>query len=248
MPTRCGHDAHMAMVLGLAGAVTAEKLIFPRNLLLIFQPAEETTGGAKDIIATGIFEKYRVKNIYGFHMGPDYPKGKIAARAGEFFASSAEFYIEITGLGAHGAQPEKGKDALYAAALICKKLKELLPTGDSLNTGIISPCSLRAGSAVNVIAASASISGITRAFEDKIFEDNIAAVTDTAHEQAHAAGCEAAVRINRTYPAVINNKDLYTRAGQILGSRFTEAQRTFFAQTLTMYVVWHLAQLQRAYG
>ena len=93
----CGHDGHMAMLLAVAGELSRMIHTLPHNVLLIFQPAEETTGGAGDICASGVLQKYNVKRIYGFHLWPMLGKHVIGSRAGEFMAKSSELDIRIEG-------------------------------------------------------------------------------------------------------------------------------------------------------
>lgn len=86
----CGHDGHMAMALGLARHIAAHLDELERSVLIVFQPAEETTGGARFICESGVFEKYHVDRIFGFHLWPDLPKGQIASRPGALLAATSE--------------------------------------------------------------------------------------------------------------------------------------------------------------
>ena len=112
----CGHDGHMAMVLALAGRVSQMLDKLPRNVLLVFQPAEETTGGAKLVCESGVFEKYRCDRIFGWHLWPDLPAGTIASRPGPLLARSSEVTVTVTGKSSHVAKPHEGRDALFAAS------------------------------------------------------------------------------------------------------------------------------------
>ncbi|MFB0918780.1 MAG: M20 family metallopeptidase, partial [Clostridiaceae bacterium] len=111
----CGHDGHMAMLLGLANALKDYKG-FNKSILLIFQPAEEGPGGAKVIIEEGILGKYNVTEIYGIHLYPGLEEGTIGSRPGPLMARSGEFDIEIKGKSSHAGLPHKGRDALMAGA------------------------------------------------------------------------------------------------------------------------------------
>ena len=121
----CGHDGHMAMALaaaawvdrvrsGDAEGVSAAELV--RNVLFVFQPAEETTGGAQRVCASGVFERLRVDRIFGFHLWPDLPQGAIASRPGALLARSSETTVTFRGVSAHIAKWREGRDALGAAA------------------------------------------------------------------------------------------------------------------------------------
>ena len=102
----CGHDGHMAIVLALAEHLSRVKMRQARNVLLIFEPAEETTGGAKHICETGILEECHVTCIYGLHLWPELEKGVVAARPGGQMARSCELTAEIEGRSAHVERAE----------------------------------------------------------------------------------------------------------------------------------------------
>lgn len=108
----CGHDAHMAMCLALADKVNATPEI-DSNVLIFFQPAEETIGGADRICETGIFQKYNVTKVFGIHMYPSLTAGRVYSRPGVIQPASAQFDIEIEGKATHATTPEKGKDAIF---------------------------------------------------------------------------------------------------------------------------------------
>ena len=109
----CGHDGHMAILLELARRLS-EKKSLPHNVLLVFQPAEETTGGAKDICATGVFRAHKVQAIFGLHLWPQLPEGVIASRKNEMMARSCEVRVDVYGKSAHIAKAQEGVDALAA--------------------------------------------------------------------------------------------------------------------------------------
>lgn len=112
----CGHDGHMAMLLGLAHAWEAVRDSLPHNLLLIFQPAEETTGGAADICSQGVLDDYGVSRIFGCHLWPGLPEGQAFARPGPMMARSSEVTLTIRGRSVHIANRQQGNDALLAGA------------------------------------------------------------------------------------------------------------------------------------
>ena len=112
----CGHDGHMSILLGLAEHLSCVRLRPERNVLLIFEPAEETTGGAKSLCEAGLLEEYHVTRIYGLHLWPELPRGTVASRAGGMMARSCELTAEITGKAIHIARYREGHDALLAGA------------------------------------------------------------------------------------------------------------------------------------
>ncbi len=109
----CGHDAHMAMVLDLAVWLAGQRDL-PHNVLLLFQPAEETTGGAKDLCQSGVLEAHHVQCVFGLHLWPELPAGVIASRKRELMSRSCEVSVTVTGRSSHIAKAQEGLDALAA--------------------------------------------------------------------------------------------------------------------------------------
>ena len=120
----CGHDGHMAILLELARRLD-EKKHLPHNVLLVFQSAEETTGGAKDICDSGVFTQYHVKAIFGLHLWPGLEAGVVASRRQELMARSSEVNVDIYGKSAHIAKANQGVDALMAAVEFYQKAMEM---------------------------------------------------------------------------------------------------------------------------
>ena len=110
----CGHDGHMSMVLGLANHIAETFDELPRNVLLVFQPAEETTGGADIICKSGVFERYNVDRMFGYHLWPDLPMGCIASRPGALLAATSEATFTFHGKATHIAKASDGADSLEA--------------------------------------------------------------------------------------------------------------------------------------
>ncbi len=121
----CGHDGHMAMILG-AARLLAERRDFNGTVHFIFQPAEEHGRGAKAMIADGLFERFPVDALYGAHNLPGLPAGQIATRAGGIMASEDNFAIRIRGRGAHAARPHTGVDPLVIGAQIVLALQTIV--------------------------------------------------------------------------------------------------------------------------
>lgn len=134
----CGHDGHMAMLLGLAKVLSKTENI-KKNILLIFQPAEEGPGGAKIITESGIFEKYNVKGIFGIHLFPTLDEGIIASKAGPFMAQSGEIDVIIKGEGGHGGMPHNAIDSILVASKFLSSCQSIISRSISpLETAVIS--------------------------------------------------------------------------------------------------------------
>lgn len=202
----CGHDAHMAMLLATCDYVSSHRDQLPHNVLAVFQPAEETTGGAKAICESGVFEDHNVVAVFGLHMWPGYRAGEIISRPGELMARTSEVKIDVTGHSVHIAKAEAGHDALLASARLVTELEQLpRPDADHLlGFGL-----LRAGSVGNVIAGEARLEGSMRAYNDQVYDTLRTQLFDTAARIETETGCRFQIDVSSGYPPVINNPGLF---------------------------------------
>ncbi len=204
----CGHDGHMAILLELARRLKNG----PNNVLLVFQCAEETTGGARDICASGILEQYSVKAIFGLHLWPGLEAGKVFSRKGPLMGSSCEVNVQIQGRSAHIAKAAQGADALAAAVEVHRRAAELersVGNGCLLKFG-----KMESGSVRNAISDKTRLEGSLRAFR----EADITALKQGLEEICRTVGhgCTAQVTYSQGYPAVINPEALFDRAAGIV--------------------------------
>ncbi|QAT42100.1 M20 metallopeptidase family protein [Aminipila luticellarii] len=205
----CGHDAHMSMLLGFAEYVNHTDPL-PYNILLIFQPAEETTGGARPIAESGIFEKYHVIRTFGLHLWPNIPKGQVSTKGGPLMPKSSEVNIEIKGKSTHAATSQKGIDALYVATQYISDVYTMQQTETPADERtLLKICRLNSGSARNVIAGKASLLGTMRAFKLKTFDFMEARLHEIANEYETQYGCQIRVDCSDGYLPVINDMELY---------------------------------------
>lgn len=217
----CGHDGHMAILLELARRLN-EKETLPHNVLLVFQPAEETTGGAKDLCATGVFKEYKVKAIFGLHLWPGLGAGEIFSRAQEMMSRSCEVKVEILGKSAHIAKAQEGVDAMAAGvdfysrvmameAALPKKVFRLLNFGK-----------MESGTVCNAISGHTRLEGSLRAFQDNVFYSLRAGIVSIGKDVERRTGCTVNIYMNDGYPAVINPTDLYNRVRKLVNFRELE--------------------------
>ena len=209
----CGHDGHMAIALELARRISKKESL-PHNVLIVFQPAEETTGGAKDICDTGIFETYNVRAIFGLHLWPGLPAGTVASRKNELMARSSEVTIDVYGKSAHIAKASEGIDALMAAAELYRRAVDMeaaLPDGifRLLKFG-----KFHSGTVRNALSAHTHMEGSLRAFQDEIFDSLATGLQDICRDVESRYGCTVNLHLNSGYPAVLNPEDLYDRVKQ----------------------------------
>jgi hippurate hydrolase len=212
----CGHDGHMSILLGFALWVSAHRAQLKTNVMLVFQAAEETTGGAKLICDTGVFSDYGVTRIYGLHLWPGYPAGTVVSRAREFMAGTFVVKVALSGHAAHVAEYRKGTDALEAGCLFVERayaMEASLPDGvfRLLRFGVFD-----SGTASNIVADKAVLTGTMRAFKEETF----ALLRDGMRRIAADITAETGVRVifetSEGYPAVVNPLELYADAKERL--------------------------------
>jgi amidohydrolase len=209
----CGHDGHTAMLLAAAQHLAKHKH-FDGTVVLIFQPAEEGGGGAREMIKDGLFDKFHVDAVFGLHNWPGMPVGTLAVSPGPVMASSNEFKITIRGKGCHAALPHNGIDPVPIACEMVQAFQTIVSRNlKPIDAGVISVTMIHAGDATNVVANSCELQGTVRTFTVEML-DLIERRMQTIAEHvsaAHEASCEFA--FVRNYPPTINhvNEAAFTR-------------------------------------
>lgn len=204
----CGHDGHMAILLSLAEHLARVRMRQTRNVLLIFQPAEETTGGAHALCECGILEKHHVTSIYGLHLWPELAKGTVAACAGGQMARSCELTVEIEGKSAHIAHWRDGNDALYAASRFLDRAYRLAEG----KTCVLRFGRLESGTVRNAVSAHSRLEGSLRCFDDTLFHTLCAGLDALAAEISRETGCTVRVAYSDGYPPMNNDPALLAQA------------------------------------
>lgn len=207
----CGHDGHMTTLLAFAKYLTTIQPL-EKSVLLIFQPAEESPGRAKDIVETGLLKKYNVKAIYGMHLFPELPEGTVASKEGPFFAQAALMTTTITGKSGHGAMPHKTIDPLMAFTKIVDGYQTIVSRNLSpFDPGVVTIGKFCGGSAQNIIADTVKFWGTIRTFK----EENTEFIIDRIKEIHRGIELSYRVKIDEkidiVYPPVINDKELYKK-------------------------------------
>ena len=212
----CGHDGHMAILLELARRLnTKENLRY--NILLVFQPAEETTGGAKDICKTGIFTKYNVQAIFGLHLWPGLEAGYVFSRCNEMMSRSCEVTVDIYGRSAHIAKAEEGVDALAAGAEFYRRAMTLAGAMPKKVFRLLKFGKMESGTVRNALSDHTHLEGSLRAFQDDVFYTLRAGLVSIGKDIERSSGCTVNIYMNDGYPAVINPADLHKRVRKSVG-------------------------------
>ena len=211
----CGHDGHTAILLELARRIDRQKSL-PHNVLLIFQPAEETTGGADQLCRTGLLEQYKVCCIFGLHLWPGLEKGQLFSRPGYLMSRSCGVTVDITGRSRHIAQPETGADALAA----CLDFYRLAGNIQEKQTFLLRFGALQAGTAGNVICGQAALQGSVRALSDDVHTRLCARLRVLGVYISKKHQCHVKVCFSQGYPAVRNDVRLYKRLQSLCDLRY----------------------------
>ena len=209
----CGHDGHMAILLELARRISG-KAALHHNILLVFQPAEETTGGAKDICDTGVFSQYRVQAVFGLHLWPGLEKGRIFSRKKELMARSCEVTVDISGKSAHIAKAAEGIDALMAGAEFYTRAMELERSIPAGIFRLLKFGKFHSGTVRNALSAHTHMEGSLRAFQDETFDALSQGLKAIAAETQARYGCTVKLHFSDGYPAVMNPDALFDRVAK----------------------------------
>ena len=211
----CGHDAHMAVLLELARRLN-EKKDLAHNVLLVFQPAEETTGGAKELCETGIFKKYGVKTIFGLHLWPGLAKGKIFSRRKEMMSRSCEVKVDITGKSAHIAKSDEGIDAMAAGVAFYNRVMAMEAAQPPKVFRLLKFGKMESGTVCNAISGHTRLEGSLRAFQDDVFYALRAGIVSIGKDVERLTGCTVNIYMNDGYPAVMNPPELYDNVKKVV--------------------------------
>jgi len=201
----CGHDGHTATLLAAAKHL-ADTRNFNGTVNLIFQPAEEGMGGAKQMVEDGLFRLFPCDAVFALHNMPGHPVGRFGFLSGPFMASSDTVTIRIVGHGGHGAMPHKAVDPVVVCASLVMALQSVVARNVSpLEMAIVTVGAILTGAAPNVIPDSAEMRLSVRALKPEIRDLLQQRITALAHAQAESFGARAEVDYNRRYPVLVNH-------------------------------------------
>ena len=203
----CGHDGHTVMLLG-AARYLAETRNFAGRVALVFQPAEESCGGAGVMVDEGVLDRFGIDEIYALHNAPGTPVGQFYTKPGPIMAAVDEFKIQVNGKGGHGAMPHETADPLIAAVGIVQAIQTIVSRNHyAMDELVVSVTQVHAGSADNVIPDGAWINGTVRTFDSKVQAMVMTRLDEIVTGQAASFGVEAVLDYEIGYPATINDPE-----------------------------------------
>jgi len=201
----CGHDGHTAMLLAAAKHF-AKHRDFDGTVYLIFQPAEEGGGGAREMIKDGLFDKFPMQAVFGMHNWPGAPVGTFAVSTGPVMASSNEFKITIHGKGGHAALPHTGIDPVPVACQMVQAFQTVITRNKKpVDAGVISVTMIHTGEATNVVPDACEIQGTVRTFSVGVLDLIEERMRDIAQFTCAAFGAQCDFEFERNYPPTINS-------------------------------------------
>lgn len=203
----CGHDGHTASLLAAADYL-AQNRDFAGTVYLVFQPAEEGGAGAKAMIEDGLFERFAIDEIYGYHNWPGYPEGHVAISSGPVMASANEFKITINGKGTHAGMPHLGVDCLLVATHLVQALQSIVSRNTNpLESVVLSTTKICASDATNIISDSCELEGTVRCFTDEALDMVEQRMSELTTQLCSAFGCHGKLEFERHYPPTINHPE-----------------------------------------
>ncbi|KPF57528.1 amidohydrolase [beta proteobacterium AAP51] len=213
----CGHDGHTAMLLAAAKHL-AKHRNFDGTVYLVFQPAEEGGGGAREMIKDGLFEKFPMEAMFGAHNWPGMPVGSFGVKNGAMMASSNEFTVTIRGKGSHAALPHLGVDPVPVAAQMVMAFQTIITRNRRpVDPGVISVTMIHAGEATNVVPDSCQMRGTVRTFSIETLDLIEKRMREVAEHTCAAFGAACEFEFTRNYPPTVNHGPETAFVRRVLG-------------------------------
>ena len=216
----CGHDGHTAILLELARRLSERKDL-KHNVLLLFQSAEETVGGARFLSDSGVLEQYSTRAVFGLHLWPGLEKGVIHTRPGVLMARSAEVTATVTGRASHIAKPEEGADALNAVFRFYEAARALEKKYFEPGEGLLNFGKLTAGQARNAIADRAELAGTLRCTREETFHA-LRADLEAEAQRSSQSGIAVSLHFSDGYPPVWNHPQVLKQVSRFVRLRLLE--------------------------
>lgn len=214
----CGHDGHMSILLGLIEYIIDNKDKLNDNIVFIFQPAEEDIGGAKRLVEAGVLKKYKVDEIYGLHIHPDFKQGYVGCKSGYLMAQNGEINIDIIGKGGHGAIPQNATDSVIIAANFVTSLQSIISRSiDPMEGAVLTIGKIHGGTARNIIAEKVRLEGTIRCFNPDVYDTIKNHIENLAKGFEVSYNCSVNIEIIDGYFAVNNDEKLFMEFEEAIG-------------------------------
>lgn len=215
----CGHDGHMTILLMLAKWVSQNRDKLKCNVVLLFQPGEEGWAGARRMINEGALVNPKVDRIYGLHLWPTVPKGKIGIRWENLMAQTSDFVIKIHGKSAHASTPQMGVDAIVVAAELITMIQSVITRDvDPHQDALLTLGKINGGTAHNVIAEEVTMSGTLRVFSNELYDRLMTQIISLLKGLELATGAGISMETVVHYPYVANPREMVEKFYSVLDS------------------------------
>ena len=237
----CGHDGHVAILLGAAALIADGREHLAGTVCLVFQPAEEGQGGARAMIADGLLERFGIERAYGLHLSSKYPSGVLGFRPGPMYASSDSIEIEVQGVGGHGSAPHDAIDPIYTAATFVTTLQQVVSRQiDPLEPAVVSIGAIHGGTIHNVIPRTCAMLGTVRTFSEPVRQSMSGRIERVLRACCEASGATYAYTYLDRYPVTANDAVQTAYAAQLAvatigDERVVEATQLMGAEDFSFY-------------